>query len=174
MKNRLCRLLAFLLIALLLTAAGCSANTEQISSTAAKAQTNDYSRGSAEKAAPQAPEYLDSSSPQQDVAAGRKLIKNVSLTVESLEYDKSLAAIKTRCDTFGGYIQSENSRGVSLNSSGTRSTTIVLRIPADKLDEFLTAADSFGNVTSNVSDTQDVTDSYYDIEANLESLILIE
>ncbi len=48
--------------------------------------------------------------------SSRKLIYNVSITMETLEYEETLPAIKARCLSAGGYIEGASEVGVNLNS----------------------------------------------------------
>lgn len=120
-------------------------------------------------------EELASVKTEGGVAEGRKLIKNVFIKMQSLEYGRALSAVKQRCADFGGYIDSENENGVSIYSeSSPRSDELVMRIPAEKLGDFLSDVETIGNVYFKSSSSEDVTESYYDIEARLESLEIQE
>ncbi|HPU17732.1 MAG TPA: DUF4349 domain-containing protein [Bacillota bacterium] len=113
----------------------------------------------------------DASIPEE---ASRKVIKYVTVTLETLEYDKVLESLKSRCTASGGYIESANETGVAINKNdkrgGERFATLVFRIPADVMGDFEDYVKSLGNVLSSKTDTKDVTDSYFDIEARLASL----
>ncbi len=121
-----------------------------------------------------APETEDSGSGVGSLDAvtetARKRIQYVTITMESLEYDKALDEIKDRAAAAGGYIESSNESGKDVYGVGSRSAKLVFRIPADRLDEFSGSIDEVGNVISLLTDTKDVTESYYDIEARLASL----
>jgi hypothetical protein len=54
-------------------------------------------------------------------------------------------------------------------SGQTRSASLTLRIPAQRLDEFLAGAEGIGNVTAMTQEMQDVSDSYYDVKTRLET-----
>ncbi len=112
-----------------------------------------------------------------DVTAGRKLIKDARLVVETLEFDKLGQALNESVRAMGGYVESMEvgESGRYTYSSGSaakplRRASIVVRIPAEKLDEFLGNVEDLGNVTSRNESTKDVTDSYVDTEARLASL----
>ncbi len=107
-------------------------------------------------------------------AAGRKLIYTVAVTMETLKYEETLPAIKSRCTAAGGYVESASETGVNLNSTGKRSSTLTMRIPAANLDAFLNDVALMGNVISNNKSTQDITDTYYDTDAHLKTLKLQE
>ena len=77
-----------------------------------------------------------------------------------------------RVNALGGYIEKNSIDGNDYNSSFTRmrSASTVVRIPAEKLDGFLSAVDELGNVTQREENLSDVTESYIDMEAKLASL----
>ncbi len=104
------------------------------------------------------------------VDTSRKLIQYVTVNMETTEYDTAISAIKAKCSEVGGYIESSDEVGGGVYSTGSRRATLTFRIPAEKLSEFTGEVENAGNVLSFVTDSKDVTESYYDIEARLASL----
>lgn len=95
-----------------------------------------------------------------------KIIRTASLTIATKTYEQSLTAIRAQCEESGGWISwsSENE-----STGGLRRASLTLRIPADKLDAFLTDDFAGGRITSRSETMDDVTDSYYDTAARLET-----
>ncbi len=102
--------------------------------------------------------------------SGRKLIRTVTMELQTLEFDTFTAQIDTMVTELGGYIQSSSFNGNSIYSSSDRNAGYTVRIPADKLDSFLEQIGGMANVTYRNEETQDVTLDYVDIEAHKESL----
>lgn len=100
----------------------------------------------------------------------RKRIQYVTVSIESTEYDTAVTAIKTRASELGGYIETSEERGLGVYGNGNRYSHIVFRIPSERLDEFKGDLAGIGNLLSVNVTTDDVTESYYDIEARLASL----
>ncbi|MCP8968589.1 DUF4349 domain-containing protein [Ectobacillus ponti] len=102
----------------------------------------------------------------------RKLIKTVDLQVETTKLEESVQKLESLSKQFGGYVQSNQVQGTSLEQGkrGKRTASYVLRIPADQLDAYLKEAGSIGNVLSKAVGTEDVTEQYFDTEARLTSL----
>lgn len=100
----------------------------------------------------------------------RKRIQYVTVSMESTEYDVALNSVKAKCQSLGGYIESSNEYGLDNKGRGSRYATLVFRIPQEKLNEFTDGITSAGNVLSFTTDSDDVTEKYYDIEARLASL----
>ena len=72
-------------------------------------------------------------------ATERKLIKNVDMNVETREYDKLLSAVENKVTELGGYIESLDAYNGSsyYNYRSTRNANMTIRIPKDRLDDFL-------------------------------------
>lgn len=100
----------------------------------------------------------------------RKRIQYVTVSIESTEYDAAVSAVKSRASELGGYIETSEERGLGVYGNGNRYSHIVFRIPSERLDEFKGDLEGVGNLLSINVTTDDVTESYYDIEARLASL----
>lgn len=103
----------------------------------------------------------------------RKLIRNVSMNLETREFDALTKSISDAVTFFGGYIEQADVSGNSLYWSGERSSrysNITARIPENKLDAFLTEVSSQGNVTYKNESVQDVTLQYTDITSRKKTL----
>ena len=106
-------------------------------------------------------------------AAGRKLIRNVNLSVETDSFDELIAALNAKISELGGYAERSEVSGSSLNYRREpilRYASISARIPSDKLDSFVTAVENSGNVINKSESTTDVTLQYSDVESRKKSL----
>lgn len=102
---------------------------------------------------------------------GRKLIKNVTLRLETKEFDMFQAELNARIQSFGGYVQSSSVDGGSYYSKNYRRyATVTARIPAEHLEAFVSGVSEISNVTSRSENTNDVTLSYYDMESHVKAL----
>ena len=111
---------------------------------------------------------VDTPSPKP-VAEGRKLIRTASLTIRTAQYDADLDALTQLVKNVGGYIESTYQSGDRENGS-TRSSSMTLRIPPEKLDEFLNGLDGVGRVVDRSESSTDMTVQYADNEARLATL----
>lgn len=112
----------------------------------------------------------DPSSPEQ------KLIKRYRVTLETTEYDRTRSEISALVESYCGYFSSSSERGGG-TSSGRRSSRygeFTVRIPAEKLDEFISELGGKGNVISSNLTTDDITESYYSYQSRLDALALQE
>lgn len=100
----------------------------------------------------------------------RKIIKNGSLRIETLEFDKFIFEFEASVSANGGYIESSSQNGNSLGYSSYRSANYTVRVPSDKYETFLNQIGELGTVTQSDTSTDDVTLQYVDIEARLKAL----
>lgn len=101
----------------------------------------------------------------------RKLIKNVDLEVETETFDELLADVKKRTEQFGGYIEESSTyNGSSYYGKTNRNANLTIRIPAEKLDSFLTMVSESSNVISQNESVTDVTLQYVDMESHKKAL----
>ena len=107
------------------------------------------------------------------VETGRKLIRTASMDVETEQFEQLMTALKTQIRQFGGYIENENVSGNQLDWQGNpmmRWADLTVRVPKDRLDEFLNGVESAGNVVRRSESTKDVTLQYSDIESRKQTL----
>lgn len=102
----------------------------------------------------------------------RKLIKTVDMTVETREYDTLMASLTEQIREFDGYVENMNTYNGSMYSSyrSDRSADMTLRIPQDKLDEFLNRVSDISNVVRRSDRVEDVTLQYVDLSSHKEAL----
>lgn len=115
----------------------------------------------------------DTTSVSMPVPAGRKLIRNVNLSVETDEFDQLLKTLTARVGELGGYIEQSDISGNSLNHQNeriARYATLTVRVPISQLDGFVATVETSGNVTGKSENTQDVTLQYSDLESRKKSL----
>lgn len=107
-----------------------------------------------------------------EAASNRKLIRNVSMEIETEEFDPLMAQLENKVKALGGYIeQSSTYNGSSYSYSEMKNANLTIRIPAEKLDEFLSAIAERSNVTSKDENVTDVTLQYVDLESHKKVLL---
>lgn len=100
----------------------------------------------------------------------RKLVRNVNLSIQTKEFDTVLENISQKVKDLGGYVQDSSVWGSNSDYSSSRSANYTLRIPSDKLDEFIDVVESLGNVTYKNESVDDVTLRYVDVESHKKAL----
>lgn len=165
--------------------AGCGSGSAAYDS---KAEVNSMSSGSWDNSVPEAVVGEESGydttagemPAEENVRAGRKLIRTANLEVETMDYDGLLAYVQEKTKELGGYVESMNAYNGSAYERYTysgsgycndRTASLTLRIPSDRLDDFLTKVEENGNITSRSEREQDVTLSYVDLESHKKVLL---
>lgn len=101
----------------------------------------------------------------------RKIIKSASMEIETLEYDLAIDSLTGKINNVGGYIESSNVRGKSINNGySRRSAYYTIRIPQDRFPEFMESLNTIGNIISQNTYGEDITSQYFDSEARVKTL----
>lgn len=102
----------------------------------------------------------------------RKVIRTVSVTLETREFDKVLQNVDKLCDEYGGYTESSSVSGDRYYNGNrlSRYAQLTLRIPQDKVDEFCENVAEGTNVVDRSENTEDVTLNYIDTDSRRKSL----
>ena len=79
--------------------------------------------------------------------AGRKIIKNGDLSIQTREFDEFLTSLNRAIAAVGGYVEASSVSGNSYNRNRMRSAEVTARIPAESLDSFCDQVSDLGNVT---------------------------
>lgn len=105
-------------------------------------------------------------------ASGHKLIKNVSLNVETKEFDVLMPALEGRVRELGGYIENLETYNGSRYSGNknNRYANMTVRIPQNRLDDFVGSVSDIGNVVRRSDSVNDVTMTYVDTESRRNAL----
>lgn len=104
------------------------------------------------------------------VTEDRKLIKTVAMNVETEAYDELMDNVQKKITHMGGYV-SNLSSGVDRYVDETRYATVVAKIPAEKVDQFVTEVSDISNVISKNETVDDVTLQYVDLESHKKALL---
>ena len=97
-------------------------------------------------------------------AVNRKLIKTVSMDVETEEFDGLVSKLENRINELGGYIESSDVRGNAYYND-SRWSNMTIRIPSDKLDSFVNEVAEISNITWKSENVEDITLNYVDVES---------
>lgn len=169
--------IASLLLALMmaLTLAGCGSAAENASS--ADAAPRDHSgywsatdSDAYETAESQADDMLavEPGTAAGDSQSGKpvKMIYTGYMEMQTLDFDKATGDIDALVKALGGYFQQSS---VSNGSNGYRRANYTIRVPAAQFEPFFQQAGELCHVTYKNASADDVSESYYDTEARLET-----
>lgn len=150
---------------------GCGAGTDKFSS-AADSVTNNMATDSwdegfleYEVADDAVEEETASTTQESSQEYSQKLIRTYRYSFETLDFDKSISFIEKKVSEYDGYIENSETSG-----SSHRYASLMLRIPQERADAFLSEVGSIGEIIYKSSSSEDITLNYYDTAAKLESL----
>ena len=152
--------LGVLLLALLLVLCACGEGKQSLGDDYAPANKSGAAFGSTA-------EY-GSEPTESGSAMPPKIIRTADVNAETKAYDDAMTLLRAKIGAVGGYISDANT--YAGDGEGGRSATITVRVPAEKLDEFLAYVEDNVHVTSSSVSSNDVSARYYDIEARLATL----
>lgn len=104
-----------------------------------------------------------------DIYAGRKIIRNYDISLDTDKFDENMDYINTKVSELGGYVLSSNLYGSKPEAYGDagRSIDMTIRIPAEKAGEFVSGVETLGQINYVRDYTDDITDEYYDTDTRL-------
>lgn len=95
-----------------------------------------------------------------------KIIYRAYLSMETTEFDKAVSDLETLVKNCGGFLEWAEVDSISHNY---RCANYTIRIPADRLDSFLSQAGSLCTVKNSNKSAEDVSKYYYDTESRLDT-----
>lgn len=103
----------------------------------------------------------------------RKLIRTVDLYTETEQYDDLLATLEVQIASLGGYVEYRyqyNGNVYDTYAYSRRNSTLTVRIPSDRLDEFINRVGESSNIVNKEERVEDVTLRYVDLESHRNAL----
>lgn len=107
---------------------------------------------------------------ENEPLAGRKIIRNKSMEVQTTDFDTFVEGLKKSIDFYGGYIENSSVSGAPYDTNIRKDANYTIRIPSEYYNEFTNEIGSLGNVTYANEYINDITAQYVDVEARLEAL----
>ena len=100
-----------------------------------------------------------------------KLIRTVYLDAQTRDYDTLMAGLDAKIAALSGYVENRDAyNGSEYYGRSNRYCDLTIRIPADRLDEFITHVNENCNVISTSETVENVTLEYADTAARVEAL----
>ena len=105
------------------------------------------------------------------VNPNQKLIRKVWLDAETEDLDTLLEGVAQKITELAGYVESRNvNNGSNYSSRRYRSADLTIRIPADKLDQFVQHVSESANITNNKETADDITLKYVATQSRITAL----
>lgn len=167
MKKRKCLLVAVLLMVMFGTTA-CGSSGASVSSQKNSSAMYDGGNGLYEEIGYDSVEEVKAESVESEsVTDNRKLIKTVDLYAETYEFQNLVATVENKVATLGGYMESAS---LHTRYDDLQYGYFVIRIPVDKLDQFVDEVTEISNITDKDISQEDVTLTYVDLESHKAAL----
>ncbi|MBR2675344.1 MAG: DUF4349 domain-containing protein [Solobacterium sp.] len=109
---------------------------------------------------------------------GEKLVYTGSMTIETLDYEETVKAVRERITSYQGIVQDKNewdgdkswyyTDGRTRTSNRTLSMTV--RIPTEKFDAFMNDMEGTGKMTNRSENVQNISRQYSDNAIEIEAL----
>ena len=123
----------------------------------------------------------DSQAVENSPSSNRKIVYTGSISLQTLEYDKSAAGIHEKITKYGGFIENETTsnddpywyykdRPASSRNRARRNTYITARIPADKFDAFMENLKKDGQVINTSVNARNISVKYATHDASRKAL----
>ena len=113
-----------------------------------------------------------------DIDLGEKMIYTGRISIETLEFDKTLKELEAYVLSLGGFVESSSISGVGEKYDGSSTVRgyaeIIYRIPAGQYSGFMDNIHEYGNVVSKGTASENITSSYYDVEGRLKAYRIAE
>ena len=166
-------LIALILCAALLVSVGCAArNTAQESpadyakpASAANDMATTQSEGSGIVSNEAAAPATQADEPTGDFDV-KKIVYTADMTVTADDPAAALGALLEKVQSLGGYVSGSYS---TTDDNGTNYSYATLKVPADQLEALVTAANALGKVNDYRLSSDDISLSYYDMQARLDN-----
>ena len=101
-----------------------------------------------------------------------KLIWRADIRMETLQFDQSISSITEKVSNLGGFVENSYTSGGSdlQGNYMEKYATLTLRVPADKLNDFLNDLGDCGTITRQNLSSENISLEYADTEARKRAL----
>ncbi len=101
----------------------------------------------------------------------KKIVYSVNLQMQTTEFDAGVNKIKASTQSVEGFVQTSYVEGKGIAEEYIRrNASITVRVPAAKLDAFISNMKANFNVVREEQFSEDISGNYYDTQARLKSL----
>ncbi|MGW6687159.1 DUF4349 domain-containing protein [Streptomyces sp. NPDC054961] len=105
-----------------------------------------------------------SSDKNQQAPVRAQVIRTATLEVETADAQKATAGARTAAENAGGYVGNETTKR---DGDGAMTSTVTLRVPADRFDAVLGAMEGSGKLLGRKVEAQDVTQKVTDVDSRV-------
>lgn len=163
--------IAMIICAVMLSTLGCaSAKSEDTSTSYDVAYTESVAMEEAEYDGYAMSDEASTVTTSETNTAGdfdvRKIVYTADMTITADDPEKTLNDLIAKTEELGGYLSDSYT---TTDDDGAYLSTATLKVPADQLEVLVTAAEAAGKVEDYRLSSDDISLSYYDMQARLEN-----
>ena len=107
---------------------------------------------------------------EENSESGRKLIKTISMSVETLDFDTFTSQIHRQVEIAGGYFESATTETGNYGRTYNRYAYYTIRIPEQQLDIFTSTLGDIVHIVSTNESIEDITLKYTDTASHITAL----
>src|SRR5579871_4547113 len=137
---------------------------------AAPAPADAVARSNAAPAAQSAPQGGTTVPDTSAQLLDRMVIRTAQLTIEVGSVEDALAKARDIATRAGGYVSASSTHVENANDQSSMVADLTLQVRSDSVDSTMSELRALGNVTTETSGSQDVTQEYVDLDSNLRNL----
>ncbi len=164
----------FLCLCLALSLAACGASSKP-----QDLKTESYSGGmaingiydSADMALPEEPAAGGTEEAGSAGMQNQKLIRTMYLETETEDLDALMAQLSAKVSALGGYLENKSvHNGSTYANRRYRNASMVIRVPVDKMDAFVSQVADASNVVEQTEESEDITLTYVATQSRITAL----
>ncbi|MCL2197804.1 MAG: DUF4349 domain-containing protein [Defluviitaleaceae bacterium] len=103
----------------------------------------------------------------QPAAVERRVIRNSDISVETLDFEDTVARLERIVDTSGGFVENSAHRSIRNHEELLWVAEYVIRVPVARFDAVNSEITRLGNVTHFTTSSEDVTMMFLDLQSRL-------
>ena len=105
----------------------------------------------------------------ENTAVQPMVVRSAHRTIHSMEYDRDVQWLGDLVSEYDAYYEEKSESAASAQQEG-RISSMMIRVPSDRLDDFLMEMDQLGTTVKKIEKAEDVTGRYMDSQSRLSAL----
>ncbi len=166
-KGRRKGILLLVLIIFITMFYGCGSASSDMAESASAPKDMDYGGGRDDSV--QEEDAIQPTANEAVYTSANKMIYRAEITLQTKEFDKTTKSIENKVNEVGGYIESSSINGKGIDENDPKYAYYTLRIPKEKFEYIKKTSENWGNIRSINTNSEDISEQYYDTETMLET-----
>ncbi len=108
---------------------------------------------------------------QAENAVETIVLRSASRSIRSASYDSDIQWLNDLVSEYGAYFEERSETAAPEDGAAGRTSSMVVRVPSDRLDDFLMELDQLGETLARSESAEDVTGRYMDTQSRQQALL---